>query len=174
MIELRRSPNAIFRAFRDSSLSQRRNSYPVSKPLYKNAYNWIPICNVSFSYFISPFVKRPQSARADRPGAGASALHPEPGWEPFGTGMVFRTSSVDVSCNGDPAIPHLVVAVPGSPALPRDGAWSLARQGASDPAPIALDPAFPLPLIRPNAMASSDRWCKPGLRRYRSSVTQQP
>ncbi len=79
--------------------------------------------------------------------------------------MVFRTSSVDVNCNGDPAIPHLMVAVPGSPALPRDGAWSLARQGTGDPAPMRSTQPFRLPLIRPNAMAGSHQWCKPGLRR---------
>jgi len=66
-------------------------------------------------------------------------------------GMVFRASRVDVGCNQDSAAPHLVAAVMGSPVLPRDGAWSLARMAAGDPAPNALDPSSPVPLVAPNS-----------------------
>jgi hypothetical protein len=73
-------------------------------------------------------------------------------------GMVFRTSSVDVECNDNALDPNLVVAVRGSPILPRDGAWSLARMAAAEPAPKSLDPSFPIPLIRPNGSPAADRW----------------
>jgi len=70
-------------------------------------------------------------------------------------GLQFRASRMDVSCAGPSGAPHLVVGVRGSPALPRDGAWSLARMTASDTAPRALDPSFPVPIVRPNG---NPRW----------------
>ena len=74
-------------------------------------------------------------------------------------GLVVRASSVDVRCADDPSVPRLVAAVLGSPALPRDGAWSLSRIGAADPAPTALAPTFPVPVVRPRAPTpGSDRW----------------
>jgi hypothetical protein len=73
-------------------------------------------------------------------------------------GLRFRTSSVDATCTAD-GLPRLVLAVRGSPALPRDGAWSLARIGASEKAPSALAPAFPIPLVKPNlGNPGSNRW----------------
>jgi hypothetical protein len=73
-------------------------------------------------------------------------------------GMVFRANTVDVECNDDALSPDLVVAVRGSPTLPRDGAWSMARRPAAEPAPKALDPSFPIPLVRPNSSAAAGRW----------------
>jgi hypothetical protein len=74
-------------------------------------------------------------------------------------GLVVRTSSVDVRCADDPFVPRLVAGVLGSPVLPRDGAWSLSRIGAADPAPAALAPTFPVPVVRPTAPTpGSDRW----------------
>ena len=64
-----------------------------------------------------------------------------------------------VSCNDDQADPQLVAALRGTPILPRDGAWSLARMKSTDTAPNALDPHFAAPLVRPTAPAAgSDKW----------------
>ena len=64
-----------------------------------------------------------------------------------------------VSCNDDSLDPHLVAALRGTPQLPRDGAWSLARMKSTDTAPNALDPQFAAPLVRPTAPAAgSDKW----------------
>jgi hypothetical protein len=74
-------------------------------------------------------------------------------------GLVVRTSSVDVRCADDQVVPRLVAGVLGSPVLPRDGAWSLSRIGAADPAPTALAPTSPVPIVRPTAPTpGSDRW----------------
>ncbi len=74
-------------------------------------------------------------------------------------GMVFRAIRIDAGCNTDSNAPHLVAAARGSPVLPRDGAWSLARIAQGENAPSALDPTFPVPLINPNAtQAGSGRW----------------
>ncbi|MFD6916867.1 hypothetical protein [Streptomyces virginiae] len=74
-------------------------------------------------------------------------------------GLVLRAARVDVSCDRDDDAPHLVAAVRGSPVLPRDGAWSLARLMAGESAPKALDPSFPVPVVRPNDKhAGSGRW----------------
>ncbi len=74
-------------------------------------------------------------------------------------GLVVRASSVDVRCADDPLVPRLVAGVLGSPVLPGDGAWSLSRIGAADPAPTALAPTFPVPVVRPTAPTpGSDRW----------------
>ena len=74
-------------------------------------------------------------------------------------GLSFRAVRADVSTESDSGAYHLVAAVRGSPALPRDGAWSLARRGKSDPAPSALDPSFAIPVVRPNtSLPGSARW----------------
>lgn len=74
-------------------------------------------------------------------------------------GLVLRAARVDVGCDQDEDAPHLVAAVRGSPELPRDGAWSLARLTAGESAPKALDPSFPVPVVRPNGKhAGSGRW----------------
>ena len=67
-------------------------------------------------------------------------------------GLVVRASSVDVGCADDKVTPRLVAAVRGSPLLPRNGAWSLARRASADPAPSALDPSFPVPVVKPNKL----------------------
>jgi hypothetical protein len=43
--------------------------------------------------------------------------------------------------------PAIAVALHGTPRLPRDGAWSVARRNRNDAAPTAVDPTFPIPLI---------------------------
>ena len=74
-------------------------------------------------------------------------------------GLVVRASSVDVRCADDAVTPRLAAAVRGSPLLPRNGAWSVARRAATDPAPSALDPSFPVPVVRPTApTAGSQLW----------------
>jgi hypothetical protein len=81
------------------------------------------------------------------------------GGTPTDPGLTVRTSTIDVSCAEEGGIPRLVVAVRGSPALPRDGAWSLARLDVTDTAPNALDPSFPVPVVRPNGWTTgSNRW----------------
>jgi hypothetical protein len=73
--------------------------------------------------------------------------------------MVFQGHRLDVIDNGDTTTPHLVAALRGSPALPRDGAWSLARVTPSDSAPKALAPSDPVPLVRPNPWGDgAARW----------------
>jgi hypothetical protein len=72
-------------------------------------------------------------------------------------GLVVRASSVDVRCADDAVTPRLAAAVRGSPLLPRNGAWSLARRAATDPAPSALDPSFPVPIVRPRAPATGSQ-----------------
>lgn len=74
-------------------------------------------------------------------------------------GLSYRVARVEVGCNGDTLQPHLVAALRGAPLLPRDGAWSLARIAAADPAPVALAAGFPVPLVQPNAGAAGHgRW----------------
>jgi len=74
-------------------------------------------------------------------------------------GMAFRARGADVSVADDASGLHLVASVRGSPVLPRDGAWTLARLGVADNAPKALDPNEPIPLVSPNAgLAGAGRW----------------
>jgi hypothetical protein len=81
------------------------------------------------------------------------------GGTPAEPGMAFRAVRVDVTTALNGATHHLVAAVRGSPALPRDGAWGLARMGRLDAAPTALDPSFPMPLVSPNtSLPGSGRW----------------
>ena len=55
--------------------------------------------------------------------------------------------------SGQPASSYTSVAVT------RLGEWSLSRIGAADPAPAALAPTFPVPVVRPTAPTpGSDRW----------------
>ena len=44
--------------------------------------------------------------------------------------------------------PEFVVAAWGSPVLPGGGQWSFLRQGASDQAPVAVDPQQGVPVVR--------------------------
>jgi hypothetical protein len=74
-------------------------------------------------------------------------------------GIVFRAVRGDVSAVNDSGTYHLVAAVRGSPNLPRDGAWSLARRAKTDAAPSSLDPTFPVPLVRPYvSLPGANRW----------------
>lgn len=74
-------------------------------------------------------------------------------------GLNFRAVRMDVSPADPGGTPRLVAAVRGSPQLPRDGAWSVARLGTGDTAPKALDASFPVPLVRPNsATTGRERW----------------
>ena len=73
-------------------------------------------------------------------------------------GLRFSAVHVSASCTDDTPR-HLVAAVRGSPALPRDGQWSVARIGQADQAPNALDPTFPVPVVRPKGPANvANRW----------------
>ena len=73
-------------------------------------------------------------------------------------GLRQRISQVDVSCDNSPT-PNVVCTVRGAPELPRDGAWSTARKLPGSQAPSALDPNFPIPIVRPAAgVGGSDRW----------------
>jgi hypothetical protein len=58
--------------------------------------------------------------------------------------LTAKTTAADVAGQTYPAV---AVAVHGTPRLPRDGAWSIARRGSADPAPTLVDPTFPIPLI---------------------------
>ncbi|CAM3867966.1 hypothetical protein [Roseateles saccharophilus] len=83
------------------------------------------------------------------------------GGTPAQPGLVLRASRADVDVAGEAGSLQLVGAVRGSPRLPRDGTWTLARLGGGDAAPKALDAGFPVPVLRPNpgsALAGSDRW----------------
>ncbi|MFG2142974.1 hypothetical protein ACGFRG_02085 [Streptomyces sp. NPDC048696] len=74
-------------------------------------------------------------------------------------GLLLGAARVEVACNQDSVVPHLVAAVRGSAALPRDGAWSVVRTTEGDAAPKALDPSFPVPVVGPNASyPGSGRW----------------
>ena len=73
------------------------------------------------------------------------------GSTPDQPGVAFRAARVDVSCDDNAASPNLVAAARGSPLLPRDGAWSVARLANGETAPHALDPSFPVPIVAPNS-----------------------
>ncbi|MDQ6916327.1 MAG: hypothetical protein M3023_00725 [Pseudomonadota bacterium] len=74
-------------------------------------------------------------------------------------GLALRAVRVEAGCDDAPNAPQLVAAVRGSPVLPRDGAWSIARRAAAEPAPTALDAAYPMPVVAPNAkLAGNGRW----------------
>ena len=58
--------------------------------------------------------------------------------------LTAKVTGVNVAGQNYPAV---AVALNGTPALPRDGAWSIARRGKSDATPSPVDPTFPVPLI---------------------------
>jgi hypothetical protein len=49
------------------------------------------------------------------------------------------------------------VALHGTPLLPRDGSWSIARRPSGGQAPTAVDPSTPIPLVRGKG-AAGDQW----------------
>ena len=68
---------------------------------------------------------------------------------PLGPQLTAVSMDVSISTTGFAA--ELVAGLRGSLALPKDGAWTIAKQvGASEPA--ALDPQFHLPLIQNNIL----------------------
>ena len=93
------------------------------------------------------------------PGSGPLACGLALGGTAAEPGLSLRATRLTVGCTDDPNAPHLVAAAHGTPALPRDGAWTLARVGAGEPAPRALDQGGAVPVVRPNAAtAGSNRW----------------
>jgi hypothetical protein len=72
------------------------------------------------------------------------------------TGTSIRASMVSATCFLNGADGIVVASLNGSPGLPSDGAWSLAKRpaGGTQP-PQILDPNTPVPLIRP---ASDPIW----------------
>lgn len=73
-------------------------------------------------------------------------------------GLKMHVSQVDVSCDAS-GTPNLVCAARGPLELSRDGAWSVARKMPNHEAPSALDPNFPVPLVRPApGIGGSNRW----------------
>lgn len=74
-------------------------------------------------------------------------------------GLTLRAARVELGCNQVPNTPHLVASVMGSPVLPTQGVWSVARMAEGDAAPNALDPATPVPLVAPTVgWPGADRW----------------
>ena len=51
----------------------------------------------------------------------------------------------------------VAVALNGTPRLPRDGAWSVARRPSSAQTPTAVDSSTPIPLVRARS-AAGDQW----------------
>ena len=68
------------------------------------------------------------------------------------TGTTIRASMVSATCFLNGADGIVVASLNGSPGLPSDGAWSLAKRpaGGTQP-PQILDPNTPVPLIRPTS-----------------------
>jgi hypothetical protein len=64
--------------------------------------------------------------------------------------------SMDVSVNKTGPDAELVAALRGSLALPKDGAWTIAKKVGSD-VPAALDPKFHLPLVQ-NEILEPGKW----------------
>lgn len=66
------------------------------------------------------------------------------------SGAKLKATRVDVSVATDPDV-AVVAALRGTPLLPRDGAWSVARRGTTgEQAPAAIDPQSTVPLIQNN------------------------
>ena len=81
------------------------------------------------------------------------------GGTPTEPGLNFHATGFDVSTATGAGLFHLVVAVRGTPALPRDGTWSVARMASTEPAPSALDPSIPVPIVRATKpVAGWERW----------------
>lgn len=72
-----------------------------------------------------------------------------------------NVTAVDCSRAGADADPDLVIALRGAPVLPRDGAWSVARQSGSN-APESLGVNDAVPLVRhPTAAPVQWHWADP-------------
>lgn len=54
--------------------------------------------------------------------------------------------------------PAVAVALNGTPSLPRDGAWSIARRGKNQATPTTVDPTFPIPLIFGTNNDNNPQW----------------
>ena len=68
------------------------------------------------------------------------------------TGTTIRASMVSATCFLNGANGIVVASLNGSPVLPSDGAWSLAKRPAfGTQPPQILDPNTPVPLIRPTS-----------------------
>ncbi|MBV8451077.1 MAG: hypothetical protein JOZ29_02225 [Deltaproteobacteria bacterium] len=66
-----------------------------------------------------------------------------------GSGALLRASGVDITGFLNGAICEIVGALRGSPILPPDGAWSIAKRPVSGTSPpLPLDPHFPVPLVQ--------------------------
>ena len=65
-----------------------------------------------------------------------------------GTGQRMRLVHVGVAASPGMGGPEFVMAAWGSPVLPGGGQWSFLRQGASDQAPVAVDPQQGVPVVR--------------------------
>ena len=65
------------------------------------------------------------------------------------SGQEMVVSLMDVSVDKFSLNPAFVAALRGTPILPRQGAWSVARRSGSQPAPSSLDPHYAVPLVRP-------------------------
>lgn len=73
-----------------------------------------------------------------------------------GTGQLLRATQIEAAPTLSPSHQgHLVLALAGSPVLPRAGAWSVTRRKPLDSEPQALDADFPVPVIQPNG---NDLW----------------
>jgi hypothetical protein len=73
------------------------------------------------------------------------------------TGFGFSLTGIDVRAIQPVGSPqaNIAVALRGTPHLPRDGAWSVTRRRATDPAPVPVDPLLPVPLVRLNAVPAT-------------------
>jgi hypothetical protein len=68
-----------------------------------------------------------------------------------GTGQLLRAMQIEASPTLNPGGQgHLVLALAGSPVLPRAGAWSVSRRAQLDAEPQALAADYPVPVIQPN------------------------
>jgi len=64
------------------------------------------------------------------------------------TGIRLTLTGVDVAATTPPGTRTLGVALRGLPHLPRDGSWSVAKRGATQPTPSPVDALTPVPLVR--------------------------
>lgn len=67
------------------------------------------------------------------------------------TGIRLTLIGVDAAATSGPGTRTLGVALRGLPHLPRDGSWSVAKRGATQPTPSPVDPLTPVPLVRNHA-----------------------
>ncbi len=67
------------------------------------------------------------------------------------TGIKFTLTGVDVAATPGPGTRILGVALRGLPHLPRDGSWSVAMRGPTQPTPSPVDALTPVPLVRNHA-----------------------